>query len=132
MKPEVATVEKIAVVPELFIMAWKEYADNIRHDLNRVAVLMDHAVLTFDGEADIHIGLESQVEINIMQTHLADLKTFLSKAIDNNTFDIQLNVIEKTASAKRPYTAIEKLNKMAETNPVIYEIKDTLGFELDY
>lgn len=132
VKPEVATVEKIAVVPELFIMAWKEYADNIRHDLNRVAVLMDHAVLTFDGEADIHIGLESQVEINIMQTHLADLKTFLSKAIDNNTFDIQLNVIEKTASAKRPYTAIEKLNKMAETNPVIYEIKDTLGFELDY
>ena len=125
-------LDKKTVIPELFIMAWKEYADNIRSDLQRVAVLMDHAVLTFSNEAEISIGLDSQVEINIMQTHITDLKSFLYDAIDNNTFDIQLNVIEKTKTAKRPYTAIEKFKKMAEVNPLIQEIKDTLGFELDY
>ncbi|MBK6732064.1 MAG: DNA polymerase III subunit gamma/tau [Bacteroidetes bacterium] len=125
-------LDKKTVIPELFILAWKEYADSIRSDLQRVAVLMDHAVLTFSNEAEISIGLDSQVEINIMQTHITDLKSFLFEAIDNNTFDIQLNVIEKTKAAKRPYTAIEKFKKMAEANPLIQEIKDTLGFELDY
>ncbi|MBP7399096.1 MAG: DNA polymerase III subunit gamma/tau [Chitinophagales bacterium] len=125
-------LDKKTVIPELFILAWKEYADSIRSDLQRVAVLMDHAVLTFSNEAEISIGLDSQVEINIMQTHITDLKSFLYDAIDNNTFDIQLNVIEKTKTAKRPYTAIEKFKKMAEANPLIQEIKDTLGFELDY
>lgn len=125
-------LDKKTVIPELFILAWKEYADSIRSDLQRVAVLMDHAVLTFSNEAEISIGLDSQVEINIMQTHITDLKSFLYDAIDNNTFDIQLNVIEKTKAAKRPYTAIEKFKKMAEANPLIQEIKDTLGFELDY
>ncbi len=125
-------LDKKTVIPELFILAWKEYADSIRSDLQRVAVLMDHAVLTFSNEAEISIGLDSQVEINIMQTHITDLKSFLYDAIDNNTFDIQLNVIEKTKTAKRPYTAIEKFKKMAEANPLIQEIKDTLAFELDY
>lgn len=125
-------LDKKTVIPELFILAWKEYADIIRSDLQRVAVIMDHAVLTFSNDAEISIGLDSQVEINIMQTHITDLKSFLYDAIDNNTFDIQLNVIEKTKTAKRPYTAIEKYKKMAEVNPMIQEIKDTLGFELDY
>ena len=38
----------------------------------------------------------------------------------------------KSDKIKRPYTTQEKYKKMEEINPLIKELKETLGFELDY
>lgn len=129
---EAIQVEKKPVIPELFILAWKEYADTIRNDLQRVAVIMDHAAITFNAPAEVIVGLDSQVEVGLINVHIQDLKSFLFEAMDNHTFDLLLTVLEKKSEAKRPYTAMEKYKKMLEENPYIKELKETLGFELDY
>jgi hypothetical protein len=38
----------------------------------------------------------------------------------------------KNERTKRPYTTQEKYKKMEEKNPLIRELKNTLGLELDY
>lgn len=131
-KAIVKTIERKPVDPDLFILAWKQYADHIRDGLQRVAVIMDHSTITFNEPGVVQVGLDSPIESSIILSHITELKTFLFGALNNNTFELQLTVMETKSEPKRPYTAMEKLKKMEETNPLIRELKDTLGFELDY
>ncbi len=100
---------------------------------HRVAVTMDHAEISIKDKNHIEIMLDSQMEINILKEIVNDLRSFIAQALENNNFELSFAVnTNKNVRTKRPYTAHEKYKKMEEKNPLIREIKNTLGFELDY
>ncbi len=128
------TEEPLKVIsPEMFFIVWKQYADFIRNDQNRVAIIMDAAAVSINETNNIVVRLESNLEANIMKEMQNDLREFIMEGLENNQFDISF-VVEtvKSDKIKRPYTTQEKYKKMEEINPLIKELKETLGFELDY
>jgi DNA polymerase III subunit gamma/tau len=121
------------ISPEMFFIVWKQYADFIRNDHNRVAIIMDAAKVSIDESNKIVVRLESNLEANIIKEMQNDLREFIMEGLENNQFDISF-VVEAVQSdkVKRPYTTQEKYKKMEEINPLIKELKESLGFELDY
>ena len=57
---------------------------------------------------------------------------FLKKSLINNS--IQLNIIIKDLEKQeiKAYTPEDKFKEMAEKNPILLEMKDQFGLELDY
>lgn len=122
-----------SISPEMFFVVWKQYADKIRTDHHRVAIIMDHAEVTINENNAILIRLDSSVEVSIMKEMISEMRIFIKEALENNQFEIAFEVgAAKNDRLKRPYTTQEKYKKMEELNPLIKELKDTLGFELDY
>ena len=121
------------ISPEMFFVVWKQYADFIRKDHRRVAIIMDHAAATINETNNILVTLDNSVEVSIMKEMQTDLREFIKEALENNQFDISFVIgVSKNDKIKRPYTAQEKYKKMEELNPLVKELKETLGFELDY
>jgi DNA polymerase-3 subunit gamma/tau len=121
------------ISPEMFFVVWKQYADKIRKDHHRVAIIMDHAEVTINESNAILIRLDSSVEVSIMKEMISEMRMFIKEALENNQFEIAFEVgAAKNDRLKRPYTTQEKYKKMEELNPLIKDLKDTLGFELDY
>lgn len=123
----------IPLTPELFFMAWKQFADGIRKNHQRIAVVMDHAAITINERNVVDVKLGSQVEVNMMRELSQQLLQFLQQVSENKHIEItfSINTLQNTTQ-KQPYTVIEKYKKMEELNPLIKELKNTLGFELDY
>ncbi len=121
------------ISPEMFFVVWKQYADKIRKDHHRVAIIMDHAEVTINESNSILIRLDSSVEVSIMKEMISEMRIFIKEALENNQFEIAFEVgAAKNERIKRPYTTQEKYKKMEELNPLIKDLKETLGFELDY
>lgn len=123
----------VPLTPELFFMAWKQFADSIRKDHQRIAVVMDHAAISINERNVVDVKLGSQVEVNMMRELSQQLLQFLQQVSENKNIEItfSINTMQNT-TRKQPYTVIEKYKKMEELNPLIKELKTTLGFELDY
>ena len=123
----------VTISPEMFFVVWKQYADLIRKEHHRIAIIMDHAEVTINENNSIIINLDSPVEVSLMKDMMSEMRAFIKDALENNQFDIAFTVgAVKNERIKRPYTTQEKYKKMEEINPLIRDLKDTLGFELDY
>lgn len=127
------TQEKILIEPEDFFVAWKQFAAFIRAEKQAEAIIMDHAAVSIDDRNIVTVKLDSSYEVNILKGVHNELHDFIKQSLQNNTFEINL-VVEaaKQEKVKRPYTAQEKYKKMEELNPLIRDLKEKLGFELDY
>ncbi len=123
----------VPISPELFFIVWKRYADLIRNEHQRIAITMDHSEITILENNLIEIKLDSPIELNLIKDMMNEIRAFISEAVENNQFELSFRVdANKTERTKRPYTAQEKYKKMEEINPLIRELKNTLGLELDY
>jgi DNA polymerase-3 subunit gamma/tau len=123
----------LPITPELFFMAWKQFADGIRSNHQRIAVVMDHASITIGEKNAVEVKLDSQIEVNMLREISQQLLKFLVEVTENKTIELAFSVqTGKTQSQKQPYTVLEKYKKMEQENPIIKELKDTLGLELDY
>ncbi|HNI53100.1 MAG TPA: DNA polymerase III subunit gamma/tau [Chitinophagales bacterium] len=127
------TQEKILIEPEDFFVAWKQFAAFIRTEKQAEAIIMDHAAVSIDDRNIVTVKLDSSYEVNILKGVHNELHDFIKQSLQNNTFEINF-VVEaaKQEKVKRPYTAQEKYKKMEELNPLIRDLKEKLGFELDY
>ncbi|MBC8048262.1 MAG: DNA polymerase III subunit gamma/tau [Fimbriimonadaceae bacterium] len=132
IKEKINPEDIISITPELFFMAWKQFADGIRKDHQRIAVVMDHAAVSIDEKNTIDVKLDSQTEVTMLREISQQLLKFLQEAAENKNIQITFSVNAIKNGAHKPYTILEKYKKMEELNPLIRELKDTLGFELDY
>ncbi|MBC8172364.1 MAG: DNA polymerase III subunit gamma/tau [Chitinophagales bacterium] len=120
----------LAVTPELFLMAWKRFADEMRTVKSTVAIVMDDAEITIN-EHIIEIKTDTDNHSKWLKEIAPELKKFIADTIDNNSLVYHFSVKEKKVTAQ-PLTLKEKYKKMEDANPLIRELKDTLGFEIDY
>jgi DNA polymerase-3 subunit gamma/tau len=123
--------ESKPVQPEIFFMAWKQYADLIRQSKQHMAILMDHSLVHIGEENDIEIQVDSQMEVSLFRESAQELRSFLEEAMDNSGFELRFSVVEGEMTVRRPYTIMEKYRKMEEVNPDIRGLSEVLGMELD-
>lgn len=123
----------VAISPEIFFVAWKQYAALIRPDKQTEASIMDNAAVTIDNQNIVSVKLENHIEVNLLKGIQNELSDFIRESLQNDTFEINFLVESKQSEkVKRPYTQQEKYRKMEELNPLIRDLREKLGFELDY
>lgn len=79
----------------------------------------------------IELVLENHVQEDEINLKKNDLISFLRKRLKNDLILIS-TVIQKDTSESKPYTPMEKFNKMAEKNPALRKLKNQLDLEIDF
>ena len=74
--------------------------------------------------------VENKVQENTFRDERPNLHNFLRSALKNFGIEVSVRVDEK-AVIKRPYTAIEKFQHMAQKNPALVDLKNKFNLDFD-
>jgi DNA polymerase-3 subunit gamma/tau len=77
----------------------------------------------------LKLQLDNQIQMETLVQLKQELATFLRQSLRNASIQIASEIVEST-SERRPYTAQEKFEYMANKNPALLELRDKLGLEL--
>ena len=77
----------------------------------------------------LKLQLDNQIEMETLVQLKQELATFLRQSLRNASIQIASEIVEST-SERRPYTAQEKFEYLANKNPILLELRDKLGLEL--
>lgn len=75
------------------------------------------------------LQLDNQIQMDTLTQMKQDLATFLRQRLKNASIQIIAEIVE-TTTERRPYTAQEKFEYLANKNPALLELRDKLGLEL--
>ena len=79
--------------------------------------------------ATFKLQLDNQIQMDTLTQMKQDLATFLRQRLRNASIQIAAEIVETTIE-RRPYTAQEKFEYLANKNPALFELRDKLGLEL--
>ena len=80
----------------------------------------------------IVIHFENRVQLDNFEELKTDLLFFLRQNLSNPDVKITAEVKAHTNDAKRLYTDKDKLDFLIEQKPIIQELKDRLGLDVEY
>ncbi len=75
------------------------------------------------------LQLDNQIQMDALTQLKQDLAVHLRQTLRNTTIQIAAEVVESNTE-RRPYTAQEKFEFLANKNPALLELRDKLGLEL--
>ncbi len=75
------------------------------------------------------LQLDNQIQMDTLVQLKQELATFLRQRLRNASIQIASEIVESTTE-RRPYTAQEKFEYLANKNPALLELRDKLGLEL--
>jgi DNA polymerase-3 subunit gamma/tau len=77
----------------------------------------------------LKLRLDNQVQMDLLTQMKQDLAVYLRQQLQNNTIQITAEIVE-TQLERRPYTAQEKFEYLANKNPALWDLKEKLGMDL--
>ena len=113
--------------------SWKNYATKIglegKHNLSSI---LKEKIPTIRNGFVLELSLNNKVQEEVFEEEKSNILGFLKKSLINNS--IQFNIIIKELEKQeiKAYTPEEKFKEMVEKNPILLEMKDQFGLELDY
>jgi len=96
-------------------------------DLETLRVMLKREFI-LDGTT-FKLQLDNQIQMDTLTQMKQDLATFLRQRLRNASIQIAAEIVEITTE-RRPYTAQEKFEYLANKNPALFELRDKLGLEL--
>ena len=92
-----------------------------------------------DRDIEIHteqeflvIQFENRVQLDNFESLKMDLLFYLRQNLSNADLKFTAEVKEHTNDSKRLYTDHDKLDYLIEKKPLVKELKDRLGLDVDY
>jgi DNA polymerase III subunit gamma/tau len=79
----------------------------------------------------IHLQLDNNFQAELLTEIKQDLMDFLRKSLHNYSLQITSEVIQREVE-RRPYTAQEKFEFLANKNPALRDLREVLGLDLVY
>ena len=116
---------------EQLVIKWKEYANKVSDQgkkqlhstlLKREPELKDTTIL---------LMIDNKVQEEELNQEKSDLLGFLRKELSNYSIQLEL-VINTVVTEATAYTDQDKFKKMAEKNPLLNDLKKSLGLDFDY
>lgn len=116
---------------EKFVNAWNGYAkmlhDQGKHSLYSTITKRPPVIL--DGN-EIQLIIDNTVQRNELNEEKLNLHAYLKEKLGLSYVKLNTDII-KEDKEKKPYTSIEKFNRMAEKNPSINNLRQQLNLDLD-
>lgn len=135
-----STADKVSQANEPFVSnvrQTKEFSiEQLRRELHNFADSQDKSTLEVMLKRDfglegtkLKLRLDNQVQMDLLTGIKQDLAEYLRKQLQNYTIQISAEIVESQIE-RRPYTAQEKFEFLANKNPALWDLKDKLGMEL--
>ena len=113
--------------------SWKNYATKIglegKHNLS--SILKEKTPIIID-DFVLEITLNNKVQEEVLNEEKSNILGFLKKSLINNSIQLNIIIRELEKQEIKAYTPEDKFKEMAEKNPILLEMKDQFGLELDY
>ena len=121
---------------EELYMAWGQYIEELRKNNNHSAVTnFKSAKLSIVDDNCIEIKTENNIQQKFIEAERAVLIEHLQTYFNNRFLTYRVIVIENDDNKKEPqkyFTTKEQYLKIIEEYPLVKELKDRLGLQLDY
>lgn len=119
--------DRNVVIDELK-MAWDEFTEQRKSQVGEYHLLKQD----FDFQNNlITIHLSNAVEEPLLQTIRTPLIEFLRERLSNNSINVT-SKLKEVQIQKIAYTNKEKFDKLAESNPILIELKKRLDLDPDF
>ena len=122
---------KDSYTDDQFSKCWSDYAARVKSEgkKNALTIFISYPPKKLGG-GNYEVVLENKVQENIFRDERPNLLNHLRMTLRN--FDIEVNArVDEIAVVKRPYTAIEKFQYMAQKNPALAELKNKFNLDFD-
>jgi DNA polymerase-3 subunit gamma/tau len=128
--PEMIKVDKPFIFEQLKAV-WQTYARmRDQQGGSQTEQVMLNREIILEGTT-IHISLDNSLQVNMLSDLRQDLLTYLRRELQNSQIQLA-DTIALQETRKMIYTPQDKFNYLAEKNPVLLELKRTLGLDVDY
>jgi DNA polymerase-3 subunit gamma/tau len=123
--------EETPITTESFGHVWSNYLAHIEAEKKMsLWVIFRNATWEIQNDGTVVIILASQHESEMFEEERINAIPFLRKNLRNTNFDINIKVISSVAY-KRAFTADEKFELMAESNPLLNDLRKLLALDLE-
>ena len=116
---------------DAFLKVWSDFAAKLKAEgkKNALTIFNSNAPKLIAPDS-YEVIVENKVQENTFRDERPNLHNFLRSALKNFAIEVSVRVDEK-AVVKRPYTAIEKFQAMAQKNPAIVDLKNKFNLDFD-
>jgi DNA polymerase-3 subunit gamma/tau len=108
--------------------AWTEYADKRKDQLAEFHLLSRQ--VNINGPV-VTVALANSVEEPLLQSITTDLVTYLRNKLRNQSIKVE-SVFNIEEVKRVAYTSKEKLDLIAEKNPMVRELQNRMGLDPDF
>ncbi len=116
-------------------ITWKKYLKELENKPESIAHLSFLSGLEpgLGINFKVLLTLENSVHKTLVMELADHILTYLRNELSNDYLHFEYSIRPKEATEnKNPFTAQDKLNHLASINPLILELKNKLGLEIDY
>lgn len=117
---------------EELLSKWKSYCYLVQKNrkASLYATLTKHPVKLLDN-FQLHLILDSEIQELEVNTEKTSLLSFLRKELNNYGIDLKTEVVQHQEESKH-LTSKDKFLNMVKKNPVLAEMRERLGLDIEY
>lgn len=129
-EPEASVeVKNAPFTQEKLVKAWTEFVETNKNLLPNFVAGIGKYQPTLKENNEIHYDVDNILVVNDMN-NIGKFREFLSKALNNNQFTLVHHIVENHKD-DIAYTDRSRFEKMAERNPNVITLKQSLGLNID-
>ncbi|MDW7691314.1 hypothetical protein R9C00_18820 [Flammeovirgaceae bacterium SG7u.111] len=112
---------------------WNEIKEEVKKKVNdkQQQYIMDEGELSLQGEFKIVVKLNNRLLLERFRLLTPMLYQMLSSRLKNDVIEFEATVGEAAKGTLEPYTSHEKYEYLLEKFPLLSELRDKLGLEVD-
>jgi hypothetical protein len=129
-KPEEVVISaREPFTPEQLHKVWLDFAEQRRKFQVEYQLLLQPYTLN---ESQVTVMLYNHVQESSLNSIRAELGAYLREQLRNGSIQVMSEFVKEGESKKIIYTNREKFDYLVEKNPVLRELKDRLGLDVDF
>ncbi|MCU0440820.1 MAG: DNA polymerase III subunit gamma/tau [Bacteroidia bacterium] len=132
--PAIAEVEpetRIALTESSLLPIWNQYLEKLANDGKKsLSVIYKNAGICILNESIIQLTLISQLEKEMVEEDKMAVLPYLRSNLKNADIDFAF-LINQQSQPYKAFTAEDRFKAMAEKNPVLEELRQSFGLELE-
>jgi DNA polymerase-3 subunit gamma/tau len=118
---------------ELIDQAKTQYSNTILSEgKHHLASIINDKTIELKDNTVLNLKLDNKVQEEVLNEHKNDLMHFLKDHLKNDMLSLQFEVQKLEATELKAYTDEEKFKKMAQKQPLLFEMKTKFNLEIDF
>ncbi len=128
---ENVTITKTELTQESFEICWQKYLDELMvKGKKSLMSIYKNAIIKVSGENCVEMELASIHEKEMFENDRTHIVPYFRGALGNPTFDFNI-IVNQQNHFKKAFTSEEKFKVMAEKNPLLNDLRNAFGLELE-
>lgn len=118
---------------EQLMVVWKQFTQDLQEHSPSLAVTFNAKTPVIKEKFQIEFCVDNKLQFDKMQTLRNELTNTLRAQLHNSKIRLSIRIdAEDTGNTVRPYTPVEKYNKLTDKNPELKRLHDLLELEIDF